>query len=329
MPYDARRFLRSGRWLILLSAAMLLVAGVAQAEPAKIRVAIGGAAEDQFWLQLARPDLAPHAGKSYVTEYTRFAGAAPRFQAFEAGAIDIATSSANGALFAAGEGVEFKMIASLTREGERGFYTRFMVLNNSPLKSVKDLKGKTIGINAFSGSGHLWTRTALEVNGLAESDVTIVPLPFPAQGEAVKSRKVDVGMFPQPFYTMVEKEGLMRELYSSKTGVPFEEELILLIAKQEFLTKNAAAVRDLLADLVVVNKYYSEHNKEAKRALIDAKMVRLDPETYFAMKEYYRDPGARIDAQALDKMQQMQIKAGFQKNQADLSKYIDMSYLPK
>ena len=295
----------------------------------KIRVGHGGAAEDQFWLQLVRPDLAPHAGKSYVTEHTRFAGAAPRFQAFEAGALDISTASANGALFAAGEGVQFKMIASLTREGERGFYTRFMVLKNSPIKTMKDLKGKTISINAFSGSGHLWTRAALEVNGMSEKDMTIVPLPFPAQAEAVKSGKVDVGMFPQPFYTMVEKEGLMRELYSSKTGVPFEEELILLIAKQEFLTKNAAAVRDLLSDLVVVNKWYSEHNKEAKQALIDAKMVRLDPQTYFAMKEYYRDPGARIDAQALDKMQHMQIKAGFQKNRADLSQYIDMSYLPK
>jgi ABC-type nitrate/sulfonate/bicarbonate transport system substrate-binding protein len=328
MQFDATPFRRFARWSFLLSGAVVVVASVARAEPAKIRVAIGGAAEEQFWLQLVRPDLAPHAGKSYVTEYTRFPGAAPRFQAFEAGAIDIATASANGALFAAGENVEFKMIASLTRESERGFYTRFMVLNTSPLKSVKDLKGKTIGINAFSGSGHLWTRAALEVNGMSENDVTIVPLPFPAQGEAVKSRKVDVGMFPQPFYTMVEKEGLMRELYSSKTGVPFEEELILLIAKQEFLSKNTAAVRDLLADLVVVNKYYGEHNRQAKQALIDAKVMRLDPEIYFAMKEYYREPGARIDPQALEKMQDMQIKAGFQKSRADLSKYVDMSYLP-
>src|SRR4029079_582547 len=119
MPHHAIASMRAACRVILLPAIMLLVAGAAQAEPVKIRVGHGGAAEDQFWLQLVRPDLAPHAGKSYVTEHTRFAGAAPRFQAFEAGALDISTASANGALFAAGEGVQFKMIASLTREGER------------------------------------------------------------------------------------------------------------------------------------------------------------------------------------------------------------------
>jgi ABC-type nitrate/sulfonate/bicarbonate transport system substrate-binding protein len=306
----------------------LLAATAAVAQPVKIRVGIGGAAEEQFWLLLARPDLAPNSGKSYVTDYTRFPGADKRFQAFEAGALDIATSSANAALFAAGEGVEFKMIASLTRESERGFYTKFMVLPGSPLKSIKDVKGKTIGINGFSGSGHMWVRAALEANGMSESDVTLVPLPFPAQAEAVKAGKVDVGMFPQPFAAMAEKDGL-RVVFSSKTGVPFEEELILLISKEAFLKKNSAAVKDLLADLVKVTKYYEENQKASKQALIDAKLVRLDPEIYINMKEYYRDPDARVDGEALEKMQQIQMKAGFQKNRADLSKYIDLSYLPK
>ena len=94
----------------------------------------------------------------------------------------------------------------------------------------------------------MWVRAALEANGMSESDVTLVPLPFPAQGEAVKSGKVDVGMFPQPFAAMAEKDGL-RVLFSSKTGVPFEEELILLISKEALLKKNSAAVKDLLADL--------------------------------------------------------------------------------
>jgi ABC-type nitrate/sulfonate/bicarbonate transport system substrate-binding protein len=320
--------LRARAWL-LLAAAMVLAAGLARAEPVNIRIGIGAAAEEQLWLLLARPDLAPHHGKSYTTEYTRFAGADKRFQAFEAGALDIATSSANAALFAAGEGIEFKMIASLTRESERGFYTRFMVLDGSSLKSIKDVKGATIGINGFSGSGHLWTKAALERNGMSENDVTLVPLPFPAQAEALKAGKIDVGMFPQPFAAMAEKAGGMRELYSSKTGVPFEEELIVLIAKDGFLQSNSAAVRDLLSDLVVLNHYYSEHPKEAKTALIESKMVRLDPDVYFTMKEYYRDPGARVDGEALDKMQAIQMAAGFQKNRADLAKYIDLGYLPK
>jgi ABC-type nitrate/sulfonate/bicarbonate transport system substrate-binding protein len=111
--------------------------------------------------------------------------------------------------------------------------------------------------------------------------------------------------------------------------VPFEEELIVLIAKDGFLQSNSAAVRDLLSDLVVMNRYYSDHPKEAKTALIESKMVRLDADVYFTMKDYYRDPGARVDGEALEKMQVIQMAAGFQKNRADLAKYIDLGYLPK
>jgi ABC-type nitrate/sulfonate/bicarbonate transport system substrate-binding protein len=313
----------------VLALVVASLAGLAQAEPVKFRVGCGLAAEDQLWLLLVRPDLAPHHGKSYTTEFTRFPGADKRFQAFEAGALDVAAVSANGVLFAAGEGVELKIIASLTRESPRGFFTQFLARDDSPIKSIKDLKGKTLGINGFSGSGHLWTKAALEQAGIAEDEVTLVPLPFPAQGEALKANKIDVGMFPQPFYAMAEKAGGTRTIFTSKTGMPYEEELIVLIAKPEFLERNRAAVMDFLSDLVVVTKYYVEHQREAKTALIDAKMVRLDPDIYIGMKEYYRDPGVRIDPQALERMQDGQVRAGFQKSRADLSKYIDLSYLPK
>jgi ABC-type nitrate/sulfonate/bicarbonate transport system substrate-binding protein len=319
----------AARLLGFAPVALWLAVGLAQAEPVKFRVGCGLAAEDQLWLLLVRPDLAPHHGKSYTTEFTRFPGADKRFQAFEAGALDVAAVSANGVLFAAGEGVELKIIASLTRESPRGFFTQFLARDDSPIKTIKDLKGKTLGINGFSGSGHLWTKAALEQAGIAEDEVTLVPLPFLAQGEALKAGKIDVGMFPQPFYAMAAKAGGTRTIFTSKTGMPYEEELIVLIAKPEFLERNRAAVMDFLSDLVVVTKYYVEHQREAKTALIDAKMVRLDPDIYIGMKEYYRDPGVRIDPQALERMQDGQVRAGFQKSRADLSKYIDLSYLPK
>ena len=50
-----------------------------------------------------------------------------KLQAFEAGAEDIITASANSAILAASEGIEFKMVASLSRESSQGFFTKFMV----------------------------------------------------------------------------------------------------------------------------------------------------------------------------------------------------------
>ena len=301
------------------------MAATAHAEPLKIRLGIGAAVEEQVWLLVAKPELAPNHGKAYVIEHNRFPAADKRIQAFEAGAADIITASANSAIFAASEGIDFKFVASISRESSRGFYTRFMVKADSPVQSVKDLKGKVIGINGFSGSGHLWTKVTLEKNGLTEKDVTLVPMPFPAQGEALKSGTLTVGMFPQPFAAMIEKEIGARQLYSSKDAAPFEEELMVLIAKPAFIRANKAAVDALIADLVVLTKYYAENSAQARQLLIDSKMVRVAPEVYLGMTDYYREPSVAVSVDALEQMQALQMGAGFQARKVDLKCRVDVA----
>src|SRR5262249_56076995 len=128
-----------------------------------------------------------------------------------------------------------------------GFSNSYYVKDNWAIKSAADLKGKTVGINGFYTSGHLWLKTALEKNGLDDTDVTITPVPFPAMQEALEAGKVDVGMFPQPFAALAEKQAKVRKIFDAKYGVPFEEELIVLIGKDDFLKNNTAAPRSFLA----------------------------------------------------------------------------------
>jgi ABC-type taurine transport system substrate-binding protein len=160
--YDSKATL--GRMACVLA----LVAGsvsAALAQPATLRLGYGTAAEEPLWLVVAKPDLARNQGKAYTLDATRFTGSDKRGQAFEAGAIDLAASSANGVIFAAAEGVSARVIASISRESSRGFSTSFYVKDSSPIKSIADLKGKIVGINGFYTSGHLWLKSALEKQG--------------------------------------------------------------------------------------------------------------------------------------------------------------------
>lgn len=324
--FDAKAAARRMACLIVLAAA---TADAAVGQPVTLRIGYGMAAEEPLWVLVAKPDLAKNHGKAYALDATRFTGSDKRSQAFEAGAIDLAASSANGVIFAAAEGVTAKMIASISRESPRGFSTSFYVKDDSPIKSVADLKGKIVGINGFYTSGHLWLKTALEKQGLAETDVTITPVPFPAMQEALEAGKVDLGMFPQPFAALAEKQAKVRKIFDAKYGIPFEEELIVLIGKDEFLKKNAGAVRAFLEDLKAGMQFYLEKPREARQLLIDHKMVRVNPDVYLAMNDYYRDPSLRVDDEALEKMQAVQIAAGFQKKRADVRSLVDLGYLPK
>jgi ABC-type nitrate/sulfonate/bicarbonate transport system substrate-binding protein len=302
--------------------------GMLRAAPVTLRIGYGGAAEEPLWLLIAKPELGKNNGKVYTLDATRFQGSDKRAQAFEAGAIDLAAGGAIGVIFAAAEGVTAKIIASICRESSRGFSTSYYAKSDSTIKSVADLKGKIVGINGFSTSGHLWLKAALEKNGLSDTDVTITPVPFSAMQEALAADKIDLGMFPQPFAALLEKDAKVRKIFDAKYGLPFDEELDVIIGKDEFLKKNAVAIRAMLEDLKGAMHFYLEKPREARQLLIDTKMVRVSSDVYLGMNDYYRDSTLRPDADALVKMQQFQIKAGFQSKSVDVRALVDLSYLP-
>jgi ABC-type nitrate/sulfonate/bicarbonate transport system substrate-binding protein len=302
----------------------------ASAGPLVIRLGYSFAAEEQLWLLMAKPGLGKNYGVLYTLEATRFTGSSQREQAFVAGAIDLASSGANGVLFAAAEGIPSTIIASLSKESlHRGFNTTFVALASSPINGVEDLKGKTVAVNGFSTNGELWLRSALTAHGLYESDLTVVPIAFPAMAESLRSGRIDVGEFPQPFDAIARKEMDVKTIFTSKEGMPFDEELVVIVGHDTFLKPNAESIKGFLADLQASTKFYLDNPREARQILIDKKFVRVPPDIYLDMEDYDRDPTMRVDVDALKKMQDVQVSAGFQKKTSDVESLVDFSYLPK
>src|SRR5262249_17348752 len=120
--FDVKAAARPMACVIVLAAA---TAALALGQPVTLRLGYGTAAEEPLWVIVAKPDLAKSYGKAYVLDATRFTGSDKRSQAFEAGAIDLAASSANGVIFAAAQGVTAKAIASISLESPRGFSTSY------------------------------------------------------------------------------------------------------------------------------------------------------------------------------------------------------------
>jgi len=292
-----------------------------------LRLGHGAAAEEQVWLLIAKPELGKNHGKSYILHATRFPSSSKRAQALEAGAIDLAMGGANGVIFAAAQGVEGKMIASVARESTRGFSSSFYVMAESDVKSVPEMKGKVIGVNGFNTSGHLWLIAALKKHNLTDKDVRITPVGFSAMQESLRSGRIEVGMFPQPFAALLEKQDKVRKIFDAKYGMPFDEELIVIMGKDAYLKSHAEAIRGLLQDVRAATEFYLAKPREARQMLIDAKMVRVTPDVYLDMKDYYREPSCRIDIDSLAKMQEFQIEAKFQTKSVDVNTLVDLSYL--
>ena len=300
------------------------------AEAPTIRLAYSTAGDEQLWLLAHRPDLmAKNYGKAYTLEISRFPSSSKRAQAFAAGALDLEAGGASGEIFAAAEGEPATIIASVSRQAANGFRVSWYVMADSPIKSVADLRGKNVGINGFSTTGHLELLTALEKNGMTDHDVNIIPVTFPAMQQSLEAGKIDVGYFPQPYAALLEHETKVRKLFDSRYGMPFDQELIVRAGKDAFLKQHADAIRAMMEDLRDATRFYLDKPQIARQALIDAKLVRVTPEVYLTMQDYYRDPTLRPDVEAMEHTQEAMLKAGFQKKPVDISTIVDAGYLPK
>ena len=315
---------------IVLSA---FCAAALAADPQLIRFGHGFAAEEQLWLMGARPDLTPRQGKTYKLQLVKFQGNPERFQAYLAGELDGGTAPGLSVIFADAQGVDLKVVASVCQEaaGKQWFSTTYMVKDDGPVKSIKDLKGGTMGVVGIKTATDLWARAGLLNAGLQpDKDTKIVPLGFPVMGDAVRTGKVGAGTFVEPFFSAEVAKGGLRKLFTAREAVGYDHELLDLWFGEKFIKAHPDTVRDFLADYVAVTKYYLANTAKAKADLHKAGFVRTPLEIYLRNADWKRDPNARVDVGSLDKLATFMLdKLHWLDKPVKAAKLVDQSFLPR
>ena len=90
---------------------------------------------------------------------------------------------------------------SVMEPGAQGLY----VLPGSPLRTLADLEGKTIGVNAPGNILYLLAASALADNGLSVSGVHFAYYPLPEMAAMLKAGKVAAAVLPEPFASQAEQ----------------------------------------------------------------------------------------------------------------------------
>src|SRR4051812_38222056 len=285
------------RTVLALLAGVLVSSAFAQQIPT-IRLGRGFAAEEQVWLMSVRKDLTPNQGKKYELKQILFQANPERFQAFLAGELDAGTAPGLAVIFARAQGLDMKIVANVCLEaaGKEYFQTTYMVKDDGPIKTAKDLKGGTIGVVGIKTATDLWARAGLINAGLVpDKDTKVVPMSFPAIGEAVRSGKVSAGTFVEPFYSAEMAKGGLRKLFTAVDAVGYDHELLSLFFGEKFLKQHPDAVRAFLADYVAMTKWYLANKEEGKRDLAKAGFVRTPVDIYVKNADWKRTPDARLE----------------------------------
>ncbi|MDQ0625889.1 ABC-type nitrate/sulfonate/bicarbonate transport system substrate-binding protein [Paraburkholderia graminis] len=141
----------------------------------------------------------------YAYRWANFQGAAPLFEAQRAGAVDLAPAGDLPVLAAAVGDPSLKIVA--TRVGS-GTQLGILVGPRSTIRSVADLKGRTVFVSSARGSiSQFQLYGALAEAGLSKDDVTVRFI-FPVDAfAAFASGSIEVWATFDPYYGIAAQQG--------------------------------------------------------------------------------------------------------------------------
>jgi NitT/TauT family transport system substrate-binding protein len=93
---------------------------------------------------------------------------------------------------------------SVMQQGTQAIYT----MPGSKIKTLKELKGHLLGINAPLNINYLLAASVLTENGIQLNQVHFpgAPIPFPTMAATLASGKIDAAAMPEPFATAAEQQ---------------------------------------------------------------------------------------------------------------------------
>jgi ABC-type nitrate/sulfonate/bicarbonate transport system substrate-binding protein len=307
--------------LALAGSAFVSAAAVAQ-EVIRVGWTIP-AEEAKYWL-MRRAEQFNTLGKSYKIEFVQFQGTAPMVQAMVAGSLDCSTqaplSLANGAIQG---GLQAYIVAQHVGERPGSFSVYWAVKDDSPIKTIADMKGKSVGTNVF-GSGILGPMfLLLQKNGVDPTkDIRMVETGFPGSEDAIRTGRVDVGVLNQPFAARAEAKGGLRKLFSLADQ---QQNIvhILEVCRKEFVDKNPELVKHYVRDLTSGMKKALADRPETLKVVNEVIKAPVEVLDTYLLKpnDFAREPGAAPNFAGIQAMFDIFAETGMIKEKLDVARF--------
>ncbi|WP_345752073.1 ABC transporter substrate-binding protein [Microbacterium rhizophilus] len=271
----SRDRIRPGALGALVATSALLLAACAPAtEPAEEGAAPDGAINVAVLptANMAAVYLGQQEGffedEGLTLELTTVNGGAEMIAGLQSGSFDFVAVGYVPLFAAAAQGLPVALLAGNDTGGtsEDDDWQVVVAGADSPIQSAADLEGKTIGVNALKGVAEATIRASLREQGVDDTTVDFVEVPFPQVPTAVADGTIDAGFGTEPFVTAVLEGGGRIVDYPSLTlgsafpngawatskAIADEQPETLeafhraISASLEFAQENPDAVRDIL-----------------------------------------------------------------------------------
>ena len=214
------------------------------------------------------------------------------------GSADFAANALEHAIKAKVQGKDLVYVFSSTRLP--GFGLVVATAHKGEIKTVADLKGKTVGVSGIGVASHVLLDYMLKKNGVDPKDVRVVAVGLSTLPPALEGGKIVAGMAGEPFFSRLVSKG---SAFSMGNMSSLKETLAILggeyafsgaITRPDVIQKRPHVVQKVVAALVKASHFIQTKTPEEIAAAIPADLVGDRAqyiETVRASKEIYAPTG--------------------------------------
>jgi len=301
-------------------------------EPVTIRAAWIVTPASLIPILLAPPGVAQHAGKSYRFDPIHFANSPTQITAVANGDVEIATLNFTSIPFAVLNAglTDLRIIADETQDGiDDHASVQYAVLKDSPIKTIEELKGKTLATIGIGSATDIAMRAELIKHGLEfQRDYNEVEALPTVAVPMLLEHKVDLSAVAVPFVYTPDYVNNARSLFTMRDSMGGAE-LSVWLARKGFIDKHRAALVDLLEDMVRSYRWFADPKNHDAAVAILANATKLPAANLaswaFTTKDFGRNTDGIPDLAMMQRNIDTVQSLGFIKAHVDISKYADLS----
>ena len=195
------------------------------------------------------------------------------------------------------------------------------------VRSIKDLKGKKVAVNALGVATEFTLNEALKKGGLTISDIDLVTIPFPLMPQALAGGQIEAAIAADPFATMAIKKGY--GVILSGDHLPYLDAVVLYYNKDFATRRRRVAEAFMVGFLKGARDLYNKGWKSEEHIAIHAKYTKTPPEIVRDSFPPFIHPNGRLNVDNLMEQQRFLMGRGYLKytDLIDINKMIDYSFV--
>jgi NitT/TauT family transport system substrate-binding protein len=225
-------------------------------------------------------------------------------------------SNVTSLLVARDKGIDLKIVAngnSSTGQEGRDFGA-VVVRADSPIRTAKDLEGKTVSVNTLKNIGDSTVRASVRKAGGDPKAVRFVELAFPDMPAALENRRVDAAWVVEPFLTVAKSQGARAVAWNFVDTAP-DLTVAAYFTSAKQLDQKSDLVKRFSEAMNESLEYARAHEDEVRQVITTYTRITKDQVGSLTLPEW----PTKVNNASVDTLADLAVQDGLVSKQPDVS----------